>query len=77
MVRDTTYSLSVYIKDKIIKCNKERNWMPHQLCERSGVSGATISLILNDNRLARLDTIMAISEAYDMSLSDFFSDYKN
>ena len=52
----------------------ERNWTVYQLAKASGLSYTTIANITSRDTLPGIDILTIISEAFGLSLSEFFNE---
>lgn len=60
---------------RIKELMNERNMNSSQLAKKSGIYRSTLTLFLNrKNRTIRLENLLYICEAFNIKLSDFFSD---
>lgn len=63
------------IRLKIYNLLKEHNVNIWYVCKESGVPCSTITTFLNGKtKLIRIDNILHICEAFNITLSDFFED---
>ena len=63
------------IATKIKEIMKEKDINANQLAKSTGIYRSTIAMFLNrQNRTIRLENLLYICEAFNMKLSDFFSD---
>lgn len=63
------------IATKIKEIMIEKNINASQLSKLTGIYRSTLNLFLNrKNRTIRLENLLYICEAFDMKLSEFFSD---
>lgn len=67
--------LSDAIRVKIYNLLKENNVNVWYVCKKSGIPCSTITTFLNGKtKLLKIDNILHICEAFDISLGEFFSD---
>lgn len=60
---------------KIQEIMKEKNINSNQLSKLTGIYRSTLTMFLTrKNRTIRLENLLYICEAFDMKLSEFFSD---
>ncbi len=60
---------------KIQEIMKEKNMNSNQLSKLTGIYRSTLTMFLTrKNRTIRLENLLYICEAFDMKLSEFFSD---
>lgn len=52
---------------------KQRNWSIYKLAQEAGISYPTLSNALNHKNIPTFTTLSQICEAFNISLSDFFS----
>lgn len=56
---------------------KAKKWSKCQLAEKTNLSESTIFSIFREKMSPRIDTLQAIADAFEISLSDFFNETKN
>lgn len=67
--------LSDAIRLRINNLLKEHNVNVWYICQKTGLPCSTITTFLNGKtKLPQIDTILHISEAFNISLSEFFCD---
>ncbi len=67
--------LSDAIRKKVNNLIKERNVNIWYICKNTGIPCSTLTTFLNKKtNLPQIDTLLHICEAFDITLSDFFSD---
>ena len=55
---------------------KTKKWTKCQLAEKANLSESTIFSIFREKMSPRIDTLQAIADAFEISLSDFFDEAK-
>jgi transcriptional regulator with XRE-family HTH domain len=68
MARD----ICILLGERIRKLRKQKNWRQIDLAEHSGVHEVHISDLERGAREAGLRTLLAIAQALEVKLSDFF-----
>ena len=56
---------------------KAKKWTKCQLAEKTKLSESTIFSIFREKMSPRIDTLQAIADAFEISLSDFFNENKD
>lgn len=62
---------------KINKFRIERGWSVYKLSEVSGISQSTLTNMFNRETLPSLTTMYALCDAFNISMSEFFSEGEN
>ena len=64
-------------KERIIQLMKQRNWTIYELSKRSGIAQTTLSNMWKRNTEPSIPTLTEICKAFDITLSQFFSEGRN
>lgn len=51
----------------------ERGWSTYKLAEMSGLTGSTLTNMFSRKTMPSLTTLYALCEAFDITMSEFFS----
>lgn len=62
------------VLEKITELREKRNWTEYQLAEQSGLTQSTISSWYRKGMLPTIPSLIKICDAFDITLSQFFSD---
>ena len=65
------------VLEKITQLMNERNWNMYKLSQESGITQSTISNWFNNNIVPSIASLEKICEAFNITLSEFFSEKKN
>jgi len=67
--------LSVATRKRIINLMKQNNMKPYDLSRAAGISLPTLSdFMKGDTKNLRMDTVLHICEAFNITLSEFYAD---
>ncbi len=61
------------IGEKIVMLRERRGWKTNRLADEAGISQSNLVFIERDQRTPRVDTLMHICEALEITLYEFFS----
>lgn len=75
-IKNEYYNLYMDILKRINDLRKERDWTIYRLAEESNVSQSTISNMFTRKTLPSISTLEHICDAFNITLSQFFSDEK-
>jgi transcriptional regulator with XRE-family HTH domain len=62
------------ILEKITRLRKERGWSLYKLAKMANIPQSTLSNLFNRENSPTITTLVAICNAFDISLAQFFSD---
>lgn len=61
------------VLNRIEELRKERGWSIYKLAEESGITQSTLANMFSRKTLPSISTLMQLCDAFDISLSQFFS----
>lgn len=64
------------ILKRITELRQERNWSVYKLAEEAGLTQSTLANMFSRKTLPSFSTLQQICSAFNISLSEFFSDSK-